>query len=103
MEAVSLSAIYKSASVLLPMGHMANFLGPLFKLLVQEKGPKFLQTIWQNSKLNLASFLETNEINSFVEEYVSGFLFHCRGLLIMGRSLLTITVPCSLPQSFKCF
>lgn len=71
MEAVSLLDIYKSASVLLQMGHMGNFLGPLFKLLVQEKGPKFLQNIWHSSKLSLSLFLKPNEINSFVEEYVS--------------------------------
>ncbi|XP_060516621.1 eukaryotic translation initiation factor 4 gamma 1 isoform X2 [Cylas formicarius] len=52
----------------------ANILKPLFDLVICEKGPNFLQHIWQKSNLQLSDFIPSSEVPLFVKNNNLEFL-----------------------------
>lgn len=51
--------------------HMAKLLGPLFKLLVTDKGPIFLQNLWNQSGLQMTDVISAESLNDFIDKNVS--------------------------------
>lgn len=50
---------------------MVKFLGPLFKMLVTDKGPGFLENLWNASGLNMTDLVPANCVDDFFKENVS--------------------------------
>lgn len=70
-EAISLKTLHKCCGIIISQKHAAKLLAPLFKLVAEEKGPKFLRNIWLSSQLTLADFIPQADVDRFVSENVS--------------------------------
>ncbi|KAJ8985508.1 hypothetical protein NQ317_015052 [Molorchus minor] len=73
-EVLPLSRLYKSFQPLIKQDRAVEVLVPLFKFVVTEVGPNFLQNIWQVSGLQLTDFMPASQIKSFIEDNQFGFL-----------------------------
>lgn len=70
-EALPLTTLHKCCEVLILQNHAGNLLKTLFSLIIQEKGPNFLQNIWQSSGLSFNDFLSEQDATKFVKDNVS--------------------------------
>jgi translation initiation factor 4G len=67
-EALSLNRLHKSCELIINQGHASKLLGALFKLVVSEKGPNFLNSCWRASGLNLVDFMKPNQAETFLKD-----------------------------------
>lgn len=70
-EVLPLNRLNKSFEILIGQDQAARLLAPLFKQVISEKGPNFLQSIWQASGLQLTDFMPASQVDSFVKDNVS--------------------------------
>jgi hypothetical protein len=73
-EALSLNRLHKSCELIINQGHASKLLGALFKLVVSEKGPNFLNSCWRASGLNLVDFMKPNQAETFLKDNVSNVM-----------------------------
>ncbi|KRT79506.1 hypothetical protein AMK59_7397 [Oryctes borbonicus] len=73
-NAVPLTRLHKSFDIIIKQGHAPKLLDPLFKLVITEKGPNYLHSLWQNSGLSFSDFMESSQVNSFIQENQFEFL-----------------------------
>ncbi|KAJ8913562.1 hypothetical protein NQ315_017113 [Exocentrus adspersus] len=86
-EVMPLGRLHKSFQILISQGQAAKLLTPLFKLVVSERGPNFLQNIWQVSGLQLTDFMSGSQVDSFVKD--NHFEFLVGGSAPVGQNQLT--------------
>lgn len=67
---------HKSFAHLINQEHSASLLVPLFKQVLEEKGPNFLQGIWQSSGLSFTDFIPAMEVEKFIENNVCNLIFN---------------------------
>ncbi|KAJ8939180.1 hypothetical protein NQ318_017077 [Aromia moschata] len=73
-EVLPLNRLQKSFQILIKQGHAAKVLAALFKIVVTEKGPNFLQNAWQSSGLQVTDFMPSPQANSFIKDNQFEFL-----------------------------
>lgn len=70
-EALPLKTLHKCCEVLISQKHAGNLLKNLFSLIIEEKGPNFLQNIWQSSGLSFNDFIvPAQDAATFVKDNV---------------------------------
>lgn len=47
--------------------NITKLLTSIFHLVIQKKGPNFLQSIWRSSGLNFADYMPESQVESFLE------------------------------------
>ncbi|CAH1183097.1 unnamed protein product [Phaedon cochleariae] len=87
MEAVPLKRLHKSCIILIGQRQADRLLAPLFKLVVSKKGPNFLQSSWSKSGLQLADFMDSSLVQSFISDNQLEFLVG--GATSAGQSQLS--------------
>lgn len=77
-EALSLKTLYKCCEILIAQNHAGNLLKVLFRLVIEEKGPNFLQNLWQASGLSFSDFLPSEDAAKFVKDNVRSCLYNVK-------------------------
>nr|CAH7761946.1 unnamed protein product [Callosobruchus chinensis] len=99
-EALPLVRLHKSIAVLVEQKQATKILAPLFKLVVTKKGPNFLQNIFTTSGLQLTDFMNSAEVDPFVEG--NHFEFLVGGTTQIGHSQMTFEqIEAKLAEFFK--
>ena len=65
-----LQVLINCSNVLIEQGYALKFLSPIFKLVVENKGPNYLGTLWQQSGLNLSDIIGDTNTSSFIKDNV---------------------------------
>ncbi|CAH1972490.1 unnamed protein product [Acanthoscelides obtectus] len=86
-EALPLNRLHKSIAALIEQRQATNILAPLFRLVVSKKGPNFLQQIFKTSGLQLTDFMNSSDVDSFVQS--NHFEFLVGGATTTGHSQMT--------------
>ncbi|XP_072375280.1 eukaryotic translation initiation factor 4 gamma 3-like isoform X1 [Diabrotica undecimpunctata] len=73
-QVVPLKRLHKSFSILIELNQADKLLAPLFKLIISNKGSHFLHSQWQLSGLQLVDFMDTAQIESFINDNQFEFL-----------------------------
>ncbi|KAF2880179.1 hypothetical protein ILUMI_25980 [Ignelater luminosus] len=85
-EAATLKDLHKSFGLLIRKNHASKLLILLFKLIIQEKGPNFLQNSWNNSGFTFANYMPESEVDNFVKENNFGFLLEAGNSCPISKS-----------------
>lgn len=78
-NALTLDRLALCMEVLRTQGHSHKLLAQLLRQLFTEKGPGYINEIWQTSGVSFTDFMYEDYVNSFIQDNVSFFLFFfCR-------------------------
>lgn len=68
---VSLNRLSKLLEPIASKGDGSKLLALIFRLIIEDKGPNYLQDMWQSSGVVLADFMNQNQVDAFIKDNVS--------------------------------
>ncbi|KAK5645721.1 hypothetical protein RI129_004185 [Pyrocoelia pectoralis] len=73
-NAITFRDLQKCFSLIISSGHASQVLTNMFNLIIQEKGPNFLQNSWNSSGQKLSDYMPESQVDSFVKDNSFAFM-----------------------------